>query len=207
MEYTLAGEPIFVQLLGRYLVICPWLLIPGWIWTCWALQGIGRSRALPLPGLVWIPGLHLYGIGGISDYHRITRKGKEKSRRKVWLPLLRLLWILLLIPAVKLIAEGWMQYEEIVSIGASKIAAAMMLGYAFLDALWYLIPALILGLAETVIKYMALYDIFDCFEPRKKVLYLLLSLLPVVKQIAKPVILTRCRNLTKETALQWQLMA
>lgn len=149
---------------------------------------------MPHAWLVWIPGVHFYTSGAISDRYRTAVKGKEKSRRRVWLPLLRIAWVVLWIPAVKLLADGYVQHEEIVSIGASKIAANLIFAYALLDALVFIVPALILGIIETVLRWMVLYEIYDACKPGRSGVYLALSLIPVVCLITQPVLQLRCRD-------------
>lgn len=186
-------DPI-IQVSAWALMLSPWIVIPSWFLKRWALQGIGHRWGVPHAWLVWIPGVHAYTPGAISDRYRTAVKGREKSRRRFWLPLLRIAWVVLWIPAVKLLAEGYMQYQEIVSIGASEIAANLMFGYALLDALVFIVPALILGIIETVLRWMVLYEIYAACQPGRSGLYLALSLIPVVCLITQPVLLLRCRD-------------
>lgn len=157
-------------------------------------MGIGRAWGVRCAWLVWIPGIHLYTPGAVSDRYRVAVKGKKKSRRKIWLPLFRLAWMILWIPAIRMMAEGYAQHNEIISIGASEIAANLMFGYAILDALVFILPALILGLTEMILRYMVLHDIYAACVPERRVRYLLLSLIPVVNLITQPVFLLQCRS-------------
>lgn len=185
---------IVIELLGWMLMLSPWVVIPSWFLKRWALQGIGGKWGVRHAWLVWIPGVHAYTPGAIADRYRTTVKGREKSRRKIWLPLLRIASTLLWIPAIKLIAEGYIQYEEIVSIGASEIAAEMMFGYAVMDSLVYLLPALILGIIGTVLNWVVLYEIYAACEPSKRWMYFVLSMIPAVSLITQPLFLMLCRE-------------
>lgn len=185
---------IVIEILGWMLILSPWVVIPSWFLKRWALQGIGGKWGVRGAWLVWIPVVHFGIPGAISDRYRVTMKGKKKSHRKIWLPLLRLAWIVLWIPAIGILTDGYMQHEEIVSIGASEIAANLMFGYAILDALVFILPALILGLTELILRYMALYDFYAACAPKRRVWYLLLSLIPVVNLITQPVLLLLCRS-------------
>lgn len=189
---------IVIEIFGWMLILSPWVVIPSWFLKRWALQGIGGKWGVHHAWLVWIPGVHLYTLGAISDRYRVAVKGKKKSRRKIWLPLLRAAWMVLWIPAIGILAEGYAQHEEIVSIGASEIAANLMFGYAILDALVFILPALILGLAELILRYMALHDIYAACAPKRWVWYLLLSLIPVINLITQPVLLLLSRD-TRES--------
>lgn len=193
---------IVIEILGWMLILSPWVVIPSWFLKRWALQGIGGKWGVRGAWLVWIPGVHLYTPGAISDRYRVAVKGKKKSRRKIWLPLLRAAWVILWIPAIRMMAEGYAQHNEIISIGASEIAANLMFGYAILDALVFILPALILGLAELILRYMALYDIYAAWAPKRRVWYLLLSLIPVVNLITQPVFLLLCRDNRESVPIQ-----
>ena len=189
-----AQTPLWTVILGWGIALWPWILIPCWFIRRYALQKIGRRSGVSHDWLAWIPGLLLYVQGGISDIYRRGLTNKKK-RKRILMPVFIIARVLLWIPAWKLIAEGCIQYYEIVSIGASEIAATLMLAYAILDALVYLIPILVLGIAGLVLKYMALHDVYMLCNPKRHNLYLALSLIPVINLVTQPLLLFLCRDM------------
>ena len=190
---AVAQTPVWVMMLGWGIMLSPWVLILCWFIRRYALQKIGRCSGVSHDWLVWVPGLQLYVQGGISDIYR-RRLTNKKKRKRILMPVFILARVILWIPAWKLIAEGCVQYYEIVSIGASEIAATMMLYYAILDALVYLIPFFVLGIAGLVLKYMALHDVYMLCNPERHNLYLVLSMIPGVNMVTQPLFLFLCRN-------------
>jgi hypothetical protein len=52
----------------------------------------------------------------------------------------------------------------------------------------------ILGIVGFVVEIMALYDLYSSCEPANNVLYLVLSLVPGINTVARPLFLFLCRE-------------
>ena len=185
------------QVLGyillAHILVGPWIMIPSWAMTRDAMGTIAKNCGIRHAWLTWIPCVNIWVQGSISDHWRMTARNQKKSGRRVMLAM-RILQLLLWAVFGCFVAGGIQDAIAILEEGASQSIAKLMVVYAIVDGLWFFFPALILGLVNHVRKQMALYDIFAAFAPEKRVLYLVLSVFPVVKLIAKPLCLRACRD-------------
>lgn len=184
---------ILGYVLAVHIVFGPWVMIPSWVVTRDAMGAIAKRYGIRHTWLTWIPCVNIWVQGSISDKWRMAEKDQKKSRRKSLL-VLRILQLLLWAGFAWFVAGGIRDAAGILEEGASQSVAKYMVVYAIMDGFWCLIPALILGLVNHVRKQMALYDIYAAFAPERRVLYLILSIFPTVKLIAKPLCLRACRD-------------
>lgn len=180
------------NILAAHILIGPWIMIPSWFVTRDAMGTIAKNCGIRHTWLTWIPCVNIWVQGSISDHWRATAKNQKKSGRKVML-VLRILQLCLWAGFSWFVAGGIQDAIDILDKGATQSIAKYMVVYAIMDGFWCLFPALILGLVNHVRKQMALYDIYAAFAPERRVLYLVLSVFPVVKLIAKPLCLRECR--------------
>lgn len=181
------------KFLGMLIFYSPWILIPSWVVTRYQLGNLGRSYGIRQSWLTWIPLVNAWIPGSISDAYRRSEKGKKSAKRKL-LVALRFLMVILFALFANCVLLGLRKGEVAVSKGAAEAAAEYLLIRGTARGLWFLIPALPLWIAEKVMWYGALYDIFHAFVPKKRVWYLALSLIPVINVITKPICLIDCRN-------------
>lgn len=143
------------------------LSIGTYVLSSLALYMIARRRGLNKPWLSWVPLFNCWIIGSLSDQYQYVVNGQNKSKRKALL----ILCILTLVFAV--------------TIGV--LAMVMAVGAVFRETFTgFMGPAMaVLGLAlplagvcvaMTVIRYMAMFDIYKSLDPGNAVLFLVLSI-------------------------------
>lgn len=185
-------ELIYV-LLGYLIILSPFVAFASWVATRFAMDGIARDCEIRHSWLTWIPVADYWILGGISDHCRMVALGQKKSARVVLL-ILRSVQVLLWAAFFWCVIGGILDAVTVLGKGAPDRAAELMIRYGILDGLWWLFPALVLGVVVFVRKVMALYDLYATFTPEKRIGYLLLSVCPVVNLIALPLCLHRCRE-------------
>lgn len=182
-----------IVLTSYALMLSPWVLILSWAWKRYALQEIAGKFEISKAWIVWIPVLHVWIPGSISDRWRQQKSGRAGHRRKLLLAL-RILRMILWAGFLCCLAGGLMDAAKILEKGAGERGAILMITYSILDGLWWLVPAVLLSLAGIVLEYLTLYDIFSACHPSGRVLYLILSLIPLVNLITHPLCLHLCRD-------------
>ena len=171
-----------------------WVLsIAAYVFTALALYTIAQRRGIRKAWLAWIPVADVWILGSISDQFRYVVKGEVKSKRKV------LLTLNIISVVLGIAAFAW-----VISFVVSIVSAAMqnvpehmlfqritgpLLGGAAL-ALF----ALAIGIVKAIFYYMALYDLYSSCEPKNNVLYLVLSIIPMIATVALPLFLFLCRD-------------
>ena len=145
------------------------LLTFGFSIAMYVLQALGmyriaNRRGIPNPWLAWIPVAQMWTLGSISDQYQYVAKGRVRNRRK-WLLCLSLVTTLASAPLSGLVV-GMLLHGNSYTV--------MMLGLVmvFLGGLTGVV-----GIAATVMEYVALYDVYVSCDPGNAVLYLVLSIL------------------------------
>lgn len=167
--------------------------IASYVVCALSLYTIAQRRGIKKPWLAWVPVVNVWILGSVSDQYRYVVKGEIKSRRKVLLAVSILNLILSLVVAARAIAvvvstvSGLMQ-------GASQDSMMRILLNGLGNSLLLSIPSLILSIVGLVVEYMALYDVYTSCEPANNVLYLVLSLIPGINSITRPLFLFLCRD-------------
>ena len=164
--------------------------IASYVMTALALYTIAKRRGLHKPWLAWIPVADKWLLGSISDQYRYVAHGQNKAKRK-WLLGLEIASASLLVVILGVCISAVVQavlgassfYDEdalLRSAMGSLIAAGALL-----------IPMAAVGIANAVIQYMALYDIYKSLDPANCVMYLVLS---IVIPVTQPFFLLCNRN-------------
>ncbi len=185
-------------ILGIIIFFGPWLMIPSWIVTHSQLGDLAKEYGIRRNWLTWIPLVNAWIPGSISDAYRQTVQEKKSSRRKV-LVILRILRLVLWGLFCFCVAKGYADAAAVKDQGATDSIAKLMMVYAIIDGLWFMVPALVLDIVGKVLWYMALYDVYRAFLPRRCVWYLVLSLIPAVNLITKPLLLSTCKGQQEES--------
>lgn len=193
MEAVANFEEIFAELysVGIYFRAPSALLCIA----CYALSALGlyaiaSRRGIHHAWLSWIPIGNVWLLGAISDHYRFVTRGETKSRRKA---LLTLSIISLVLVFVMVIVCGMAVFQLLVMfIEDVRVADFTELGIQVLIMVLLAIPLSIISIVNTVLQYIALYDIFSSADPQNKVLYLLLSIF--CGSFAQPLILFFNRN-------------
>ena len=171
-----------------------WVLsIAAYVLTALALYTIAQRRGIRKAWLAWIPVADVWILGSISDQFRYVVKGEIKSKRKLLLTL-----------NIISVVLGIAAFVWVISFVVSIVSAAMqnvpehmlfqritgpLLGGAALA-----LVALALGIVKAIFYYMALYDLYSSCEPKNNVLYLVLSIIPMIATVALPLFLFLCRD-------------
>lgn len=180
-------------ILGIILFLGPWVMIPSWIVTHSQLGSLAKEYGIRRNWLTWIPLVNAWVPGSISDTYRQAVKDRKSSRRKT-LVILRILRLVLWGLFCFCVANGYADAAAVKDKGATDSIAKLMVAYAILDGLWFMLPVMILDMVGKVLWYGALYDIYRVFVPQRSIWYLLLCLIPAVNLIAKPICLYACRG-------------
>ena len=163
--------------------------IAAYVFSTLALYTIAQRRGIRKAWLAWVPVLSVWILGSISDQYRYVVRGEVKSRRKVLLTVSVLNAVLSIVAFVRLIVS-----IVLMITGAAQGVNEMDIIRELLTSLAFYIPVLILGIIGLVVQIMALYDVYTSCDPANNVLYLVLSIIPGVSQIAKPLFLFLCRD-------------
>ena len=165
------------------------LSLAAYVFSALAIYTIAQRRGIRHPWMAWVPVINVWTFGSISDQYRYVAKGEVRNKRKVLLAIKILNFVLasaaviLMIGTIVRMVMGEMYYadeEEVI--------------WKILSSLLYFIPVVILGIVEWLVGIFVLYDLYASCDPANKVLYLVLSLIPGINQITRPLFLFLCRN-------------
>lgn len=165
-----------------------------YVLTALSLYTIAKRRGISKAWLAWIPVVDVWVLGSISDQFRYVVRGENKSKRK-WLLTLNVLLTVISIVLVVLVLM--MVVSIFIGISTNGDPQTVM-EQGILGSVFGMLGAclLILGLsiARAVIYYMALYDLYTSCDPKNNVVYLVLSIVPLVSTFALPIFLFLCRE-------------
>ena len=180
------NDGIFRVLLGlvaAMLICAATLRVALFVVRSACLCRIARRRGLRGAWLAWVPVCNNWVLGSVADQYQYVVKGRIKNRR---LPLLLL--------GAALTALGTVTSVAGVDLLASNIQAMMrdygvyalsLIGFVALLILWGC------SIAYTVIRCVALYDLYSSCTKKYNVLFLVLGL---VFQFLEPILFFICRN-------------
>lgn len=134
-----------------------------------ALYTIAQRRQIRNAWLAWVPVLSCWILGSLSDQYRYVVKGQIKAKRK-WLIGLNIAKLILGTAAfiLALLALGdALHYGDFAQPFLKSLFRTLIFG----------LPVACIGVAVTVIRFMALYDVYMSLEPENAILFLVLSIL------------------------------
>ena len=170
-SYSSGGE----EMLGVILFYVIYLLMTcGFAIGMYVLRSIGiyavaKRRGLKHAWFAWLPVVDHYLLGCISDQYRYVVKGQNKNKRKLLLVLDLILVVLAVVATVSLVGTV---ADTVTGFAAESALPARLLG-----TMGLLLPMLVIGVVMTVIRYMALYDLYVSCDPGNSTMYLVLSIL------------------------------
>ena len=139
------------------------------------LYTIAKRRGINHAWMSWVPVLNLWILGCISDQYRYVVKGQNKSKRKTLIALSIILaviyiafivfMVVVIVNAVSNVAGGMSEYEMI-----EKLLGPIM------GMLAMCLPMAGVAIALTVVRYIAMYDLYSSCNPQNNVLFLVLSI-------------------------------
>lgn len=151
------------------------LSIATYVLTALALYTVANRRGLNNPWLAWIPVADMWLLGSISDQYRYVVKNENRSKRKILL-------ILSLISVVGYIVIMTLGVAAVVSVASGAmqgISEEALLGKAMgpvVGLLGVCVPLMGVSIAQMIIRYMAMYDVFTSMDPGNSVMFLVLSI-------------------------------
>ena len=155
--------------------------IAMYVLTSLGFYTIAKRRGISKAWLAWVPVVNCWLIGCISDQYRYVVKGEVKSKRKSLLTLTivqTVLGLVFLGALTVTIISG--VNSSMSGISASRIMERIMI--PVIVTLGLLLPMAGVGIAKTILSYMAMYDLYSSCVPENNVLFLVLSIVfPVTK--------------------------
>lgn len=145
--------------------------IACFVLSAMALYTIARRRGLRNAWLSWIPVVNCWILGSLSDQYQYVVKGQNRSKRKFMLVLNVLLAVFTVMVTVLAVMTA-------VGVMFSVSDAEMMraINGPVLAILGVALPLACVSIAYTVIRFMALYDVYRSLDPSNAVLFLVLSI-------------------------------
>lgn len=189
--YTLTGFDA-LRFLPGLLTGIPTLVVwaLSYAFTAISLYTMADRRGIRNAWLAWVPIANRWVLGSISDQYRYVVKREVRFKR-------RTLLILTIVPSVISVVilgiVGWLTGYVIVGTMSGATYYQMLRGITnpIATASILLLPLLGCRIAERVVYYMALYDVFASCDPENRILYLLLG---IFFKITRPVFLFICRE-------------
>ena len=150
--------------------------IATYVFTALAMYTVAARRGISKPWLSWIPVVNVWVLGSLSDQYRYVVKGQYKSKRKILLVLNILTYVL---SALSLIVCGVMVVELAGSVmhmvGEEKMMQSVL--GPLVAILGLTLPLIGVSIAQLIIRYMALYDLYVSMDPANAVVFIVLSIL------------------------------
>lgn len=177
MAYGYEGEFIATALTSMISLV-PSVLISllSYVLTALAIYTIAKRRGLNKPWLAWIPVVDVWLLGSLSDQYQYVVRGRNRSKRKSLLVLGILSFVLgiaVIILAISLLTQLVLADMQ----GVSEEYLLDLIMGPLLSMLGLCLPMAGIGIAYTILYYMALYDVYKSLDPSNCVLYLVLSIL------------------------------
>lgn len=162
----------------------------AYVLTALALHTMAKRRCINNPWLAWIPVANLWVLGSLSDQYRYVVKGELHAKRRILLVLEIIALAIKCIMAVLAVSMIFGFIDKML-ITPSLEAFFSILAGPGVGLLTVSLTLLGVNIAKTVIRYMALYDIYSSSDPQDNALFLVLSILI---GITTPFFLFYCRN-------------
>lgn len=196
--YHIGGE--MAGFLIAYLIIC--LLSMGFGIVSYVLSSLGvytiaKRRELNHPWMAWVPVLNLWTLGSISDQYQYVVHNRIRNKRK-WLIGLTVAYFVILIAAyvVMLVAAAKaaiVSSADFVTGVPNVELAGTAIGFVItILAVWLVLVCFII--AMSVVRYVAMYDLYRSCNPDNAVLFLVLSILI---NVTEPFFIFACRKKDK----------
>ena len=175
-DYSFGGDGLGILVFWiLYALFSGGFGIALYVLRSYGVYSIAKNRGIRRAWFAWLPVVDQYMLGCISDQYRYVAKGQVKNKRKVLLTLNILLGVLYVVFAVLYIVLLVGAIQGTVGAMNGNADASQAMG-TVLAILGCTLPALGLGIASTVLRYMALYDLYTSCSPANNVLFLVLSI-------------------------------
>ena len=166
------GEDLFM-LIPALLSGIPSLLfsVACYVLTALAMFTIARRRCLRNPWLAWVPVVNCWLLGSLSDQYQYVVKGRDRSKRKVLLFLSILMTVFTVTIAI---LAGVSAFSFFFTSGGGRMMRTV--SGPVLAILGMALPLVCVWVAYTVIRFLALFDVYRSLDPSNAVLFLVLSI-------------------------------
>ncbi len=181
MSYEYAYE--FEEMIGMGVIPALLSSIPSfafriatYVLTALAVYTIAKRRGLKNPWCAWVPVADAWLLGSISDQYRYVKKGEVKSKRKILL----ILGILSCACGLAVTVMGISAMVNLVTAAMRGLPEQKLIAQfmgPLMGVLGLCVPMVGISIAYAVIRYMALYDVFQSLDPKNSIMYLVLSIL------------------------------
>lgn len=182
MEFAMDGlEAGFAVFYLIYSLAVSGFGIAAYVLRALGFYTIAKRRGINHPWMSWVPVLDLWVAGCISDQYRYVVKGEVKNKRK-WL--LGLSIALAVVYIVFFVFFGIMVFD-VVAATMEGMSEAMIMTDLMGSAVGMLaatLPLLGLAIAVTIVRYIAMYDLYTSCSPQNNVLFLVLSIIFTVTE-------------------------
>ena len=163
--------------------------IASYVLTSLALYTLAQRRGIKKAWLSWVPVLNCWIIGSLSDQYRYVVKGEVRNKRKSLLVLNILNIVLTTLLVVVIIVMVVNAVRS--AVGPYDAGQLGTLFGSLAGILVVCLPMAGISVAITVIRFMALYDIYTSCQSQNNVLYLVLS---IIFRVTEPFFLFVCRD-------------
>lgn len=158
-----------------YYLVAGGLGIASYVLRSLGTYTIAKRRGLNHPWMAWVPVLDYWLLGSISDQYQYVVNGKNKNKRKWMVGLYGAMWVVLI--GIYIVMFVMMANAISGAFGNASEAEMLesMLG-SLIGMLLLFLPLLGLSIAVSVIRYIALYDLYKSCDPNNSVMFLVLSI-------------------------------
>lgn len=187
-DFSYQGDGEIVGFLVVYMIL--WLVLMAFGIVSYILSSLGtytiaKRRELNHPWMAWVPVLNLWILGSISDQYQYVVQDKIRNKRK-WLIGLYIAYIVVFLVSYIGIVVSAVASELSYSTNGEEALVVSVL--VFLLG-WLLAAGL--GIAMSVIRYIAMYDLYRSCKPDNAALFLVLSILV---SVTEPFFVFSCRK-------------
>lgn len=186
--FEVLGETLAVGLSYYVIMIC--LGIAGYVLRSLGMYTIAKRRGLEKPWTAWVPIANYWLAGCISDQYRQVARGENKNKRKAML-ILGILMVVIYVAFIALyavtivnIVDGLM-YDMDLEVALEQMIAPI----SIISVLS--LPLTGISIAQTVLWYMCMYDLYASSNPQNKTVFLVLS---IFFNVAEPFFIFFSRN-------------
>ena len=164
MEILAIFYAIYMAML--YILLLVFCVI-GYILCGKGMSAIARRRGIEKPWLAWVPVGNMWLLGCISDQYRYLAYGQQTNRR-------RTLLILSIVTTACSVPLSVMSAMMSAMTQADPTAESVLI--MSLVVLVFACVVLAVAVVQSVMQFMAYYDLFRSCDPGKSLMYLLVSL-------------------------------
>jgi hypothetical protein len=175
-EDTMEGLIATLLFYAIYFVFAGGLSIALYVFRSLGVYTIAKRRGLNNSWFAWIPVVDQYLLGSLSDQYQYVVKGKNKSKRK-WLLGLNIGFAVTYVAMLAVTVGMVVQLASSAMAGYGEMQLSRMAMRSVGTIVIIAIPMVLLSIVLTVIRFVALHDVYVSLDPRNSTMYTVLSIL------------------------------